>query len=130
MVAFDEKYRAHGLEILGFPCNQFANQEPWSKEKIREFVNKYNVKFQLFEKIKVNGTKAHPLYKFLKKEQSAMLGGIIKWNFTKFVIDREGNVVYRLSPKTSLASKEDEICALLGCDKIASNTDQAVEETA
>lgn len=118
MVAFDEKYRAYGLEILGFPCNQFANQEPGSKEDIRNFCDKYGVKFQMFEKIKVNTSKAHPLYKFLKKEQSAMLGGLIKWNYTKFIVDREGNVVHRLGPKTPIKTKEDELCKLLGCEKV------------
>lgn len=116
MVSFDKRYRTKGLQILGFPCNQFASQEPGKPQQIREFVNNYGVEFQMFEKIRVNPPNAHPLYKFLKREKSGFLGGLIKWNFTKFIIDKEGKVVMRLGPKTSMKSREEKICELLGCD--------------
>lgn len=96
-----EKYESKGLRILAFPCNQFAGQEPGDAEKIYEFASKRNVKFDLFEKINVNGENAHPLWKYLKKKQSGTFGDFIKWNFTKFVVDKEGKVVARHSPSTN-----------------------------
>lgn len=97
-------YRRHkddGLEILAFPCNQFGKQESGDNAQIREFCDlKFNIKFPLFEKIEVNGANAHPLYKHMKSAQPGILGTEpIKWNFTKFLVDKEGNVVERFAPK-------------------------------
>lgn len=94
-----KKYKDKGLVILGFPCNQFGNQEPGDEKSISEgcLVN-YGVSFPMFAKIEVNGTDAHPIYKYLKKELSGFLGGKIKWNFTKFLIDKEGKPLKRFGP--------------------------------
>ena len=90
-----EKYRDRGFEILDFPCNQFAFQAPGSAEKIDSFCTlKYNTKFRRFEKIKVNGSDTAPLYQYLKQQKP----GRIEWNFAKFLIDRQGNVVSRFAP--------------------------------
>lgn len=101
----EELYRAYkdrGLVVLGFPCNQFGNQESGSSEEIGEFCQvNYGVSFPMFEKIEVNGKNAHPLFKFLKSKLSGgLLGSRIKWNFTKFIIDGAGNPVKRFSPTT------------------------------
>ncbi len=95
------KYRDKGLVILGFPCNQFANQEPGDEKQISEgcLIN-YGVSFPMFSKIEVNGDNAHPLYKFLKKELPGLFGSKIKWNFTKFLIDKNGKPVKRFAPVT------------------------------
>ena len=98
-------YKDRGFEVLGFPCNQFGRQEPGSAEEIGAFCRKnYGVTFPIFAKIDVNGPDAHPLYAFLKKRQTGMLGALgisrIKWNFTKFLTDRSGNVVARYGPST------------------------------
>ena len=91
-----EKYAPQGLEILGFPCDQFGHQEPGTEDEIFEFCeSKFGITFPMFSKVEVNGKNAHPLYKWLKSEKSGMLGGAIKWNFTKFLVDREGTVVKR-----------------------------------
>jgi glutathione peroxidase len=97
-----KKYKDQGLVILGFPCNQFSNQEKGSSEEIKEFCQvNYGVSFQMFEKIEVNGKNAHPLYKYLKKELSGgLFGSKIKWNFTKFIIDKNGTPVKRFAPTT------------------------------
>ncbi|KAA0195784.1 Glutathione peroxidase, partial [Hyalella azteca] len=87
--------------ILAFPCNQFGNQEPGTPQEIKEFVKQYNVQFDVFAKVKVNGDDADPLWKFLKKKQGGLLGDFIKWNFTKFVVDKNGVPVSRHSPKTN-----------------------------
>ena len=99
--ALYQKYKDKGLVILGFPCNQFANQEPGDEKSISEgcMIN-YGVTFPMFSKIDVNGDQAHPLYKYLKKELSGLFGGKIKWNFTKFLIDAKGNPVKRFAPVT------------------------------
>lgn len=95
----NKKYKEEGLEILGFPCNQFANQDKGSNEEIQEFCSlNYGVTFNMFQKIDVNGENAHPLYKFLKNEKKGLFSKEIKWNFTKFLIDSEGNVVKRYAP--------------------------------
>lgn len=94
-----EQYHDQGFEILGFPCNQFMNQEPGSAEEIQEFclVN-YGVTFPMFDKVEVNGPDAHPLFVYLKKQAPGALGTkAIKWNFTKFLIDRDGNVLQRFA---------------------------------
>ena len=95
------KYQDKGLVILGFPCNQFANQEPGDEKSIAEgcMIN-YGVSFPMFSKIEVNGDGAHPIYKYLKKELSGLLGGRIKWNFTKFLIDSSGKPIKRFAPIT------------------------------
>lgn len=96
-----QKYKDKGLVILGFPCNQFANQEPGDEKSISEgcMIN-YGVSFAMFSKIEVNGENAHPIYKYLKKELPGFPGNKIKWNFTKFLIDNNGNPVKRFSPTT------------------------------
>lgn len=96
-----QKYKDKGLVILGFPCNQFANQEPGDEKSISEgCVVNYGVSFPMFSKIDVNGKNAHPLYKYLKKELSGFFGSNIKWNFTKFLIDATGKPIKRFSPAT------------------------------
>lgn len=94
-----ETYREEGLEILGFPCNQFAKQDPGSNEEINEFCTlNYGVSFPMFTKIDVNGEEAHPIYKYLKAEAKGVLSSDIKWNFTKFLIDTKGDVIKRYAP--------------------------------
>jgi glutathione peroxidase len=95
--------RERGLEVLGVPCNQFAGQEPGSEAEIQQFCStRYNVDFPLFSKIDVNGADRHPLYTWLTEQKSAPDGpGDIQWNFAKFVVDRQGNVVGRFSPATT-----------------------------
>ncbi len=97
-----KKYAAQGVEVLGFPCDQFGHQEPGSDDEIRGFCElNYGVTFPLFAKIEVNGEGAHPLYKYLKSEAGGLLGSAIKWNFTKFLVGRDGRVVGRYSPTTA-----------------------------
>jgi glutathione peroxidase len=110
-----EKYRQRGLEVLGFPSNQFMNQEPGSEAEIKSFCStKYNVKFPLFSKIDVNGGNAHPLYRFLKVTTRGLLGSQrIKWNFTKFLVNRQGHPVKRYSPVTKPEAIEADIVRLL-----------------
>lgn len=94
-----KKYHKKGLEILDFPCNQFANQAPENNQEIANFCAlHYKTSFETFAKIDVNGKNADPLYKYLKKQKGSILGGRISWNFTKFLVDREGNVVGRFAP--------------------------------
>ena len=96
-----EKYVDQGLVILGFPCNQFAGQEPGTAEEIGEFCQRnYGVSFPMFAKIDVNGDEAHPLYRWLRTEKGGILGDAIKWNFTKFLLGRDGQVIKRYSPTT------------------------------
>jgi glutathione peroxidase len=97
-----EAHQAEGLVVLGFPCNQFGAQEPGSAEEIGAFCQaNYGVSFPMFEKIEVNGPHTHPLYDFLKREKPGVLGTKnIKWNFTKFLVDRAGTVVGRFAPTT------------------------------
>lgn len=110
-------YDAHkdkGFEILDFPCNQFGNQAPGSNEEIQSFCTlNYGTTFPRFAKVDVNGTNASALYKFLKKQKGSLLGSSIKWNFTKFLVDREGNVVKRFAPTDTPESIESDILALL-----------------
>ncbi|MFZ5628584.1 MAG: glutathione peroxidase [Spirochaetota bacterium] len=100
--AIYEKYKDQGFVILGFPCNQFGAQEPGSETEIEQFCQvNYGVKFPMFGKIDVNGSNAHPLYKFLTSEKPGILGlEAIKWNFTKFLVDKNGNPVKRYAPNT------------------------------
>ena len=109
-----EDYRDKGLEILDFPCNQFGNQAPGSNEEIVSFCKlKYDVSFPQFAKIEVNGAAEAPLYTYLKKEKGGMLGSRIKWNFTKFLVDRDGKVVERFAPTVTPEQIEDKIKELL-----------------
>ncbi len=111
-----EKFRAQGFEVLGFPCNQFGGQEPGSEKEIETFCEtKFGVKFPLFSKIDVNGARAHPLYRFLVKAKPGILGTTkIKWNFTKFLIDREGNPVKRYAPGDKPEAIAGDIQRVLG----------------
>ena len=96
------KYHHRGLEVLGFPCDQFGHQEPGSDAEIQSFCElNYGVTFPIFSKIVVNGCGTHPLYKFLKNEKGGLLGDAIKWNFTKFLVDKQGTVVERFAPQTA-----------------------------
>lgn len=105
-----EKYGNNGLKVLGFPCNQFGKQEPGSDKEIAQFCQlNFGVTFQMFSKIDVNGENEHPLYTFLKNEKGGLLGDNIKWNFTKFLIDKEGNVVKRYGSTTKPKSIEKDI---------------------
>jgi glutathione peroxidase len=112
--ALHRAYADRGFAVLGFPCNQFGAQEPGTAEEIGAFcAGKYDVTFPLFAKIDVNGADAHPLYKFLKGEKTGLLGSAIKWNFTKFLVDRRGHVVSRHAPTTTPEALKKEIEALL-----------------
>jgi len=110
-----DTYASQGLSILGFPCNQFLSQEPGTEEEIKNFcMSNFGVSFDMFSKIDVNGKNAHPLYKHLKENASGLLGSkMIKWNFTKFLVDRNGNVVGRYSPSTKPSEMEEDIKKLL-----------------
>lgn len=109
------QHRMQGFEILAFPCNQFGRQEPGTDEDIQSFCSlNYSVKFPVFAKIEVNGPDTHPLYKVLKKEAKGLLGSeAIKWNFTKFLIDRKGKVIERFAPTTTPEQLEEQIERLL-----------------
>lgn len=108
--ALYEKYQAAGFEILDFPCNQFGGQAPEDEAGIKSFCQlNYQVSFPQFAKICVNGANADPIYEYLKKEKSGLLGGAIKWNFTKFLIDQNGEVVARYAP----ADKPEDIAAAI-----------------
>lgn len=109
-----EKYREEGFEILDFPCNQFGSQAPGSNEEIVAFCQrKYHVSFRQFSKIEVNGAKEEPLFTYLKSQKGGLLGGRIKWNFTKFLVDREGVVKERFGPTVTPEKIEEKIKALL-----------------
>lgn len=113
--AMYRKLHDKGLEILGFPCDQFGHQEPGDEEEIKSFCStKYDVSFPMFAKVEVNGENAHPLYKHLKSESPGILGTEgVKWNFTKFLVDRQGRVVKRFGSVDSPEKIEKEIEALL-----------------
>ena len=110
------KHGKEGLVVLGFPCDQFGHQEPGNEEEIRSFCSlKYDVTFPMFAKVDVNGEKTHPLYRFLKKAAPGLLGTeAIKWNFTKFLVDRKGKVVARFAPSDAPESLEKDVEKLLG----------------
>ena len=109
-----EKYQSQGLEILDFPCNQFGHQAPGSDEEITDFCqSRYGVTFQQFKKIEVNGAGEEPLYTFLKSQKKGVMGNNIKWNFTKFLVDRKGNVVARFAPTVTPEKIEEQIKELL-----------------
>ena len=112
------QYKDRGVTVLGFPCNQFGAQEPGTSADIAQFCeSNYEISFPLFARIDVNGADAHPLYKFLKSERSGILGVLglraIKWNFTKFLVSRDGKVVGRYAPTTTPAQLAPEIDKLL-----------------
>ena len=109
-----EAYKDQGLEILDFPCNQFGNQAPGSNDEIHQFCTlKYNVSFPQFAKIDVNGDNESPLYTYLKSQQKGMLGNRIKWNFTKFLVDKNGNVVERFAPTDTPEKLEGKVKEIL-----------------
>ena len=109
-----DKYRDKGLEILDFPCNQFGHQAPGTEEEIQQFCTlKYKTTFPLFAKIDVNGKDADPLFRYLKSVKGGFLGDDIKWNFTKFLISRDGTVVERYAPVTKPEKIESDILKLL-----------------
>jgi glutathione peroxidase len=109
------KLHDKGLEVLGFPCNQFGAQEPGSEKEIEQFCElNYGVTFPMFAKVDVNGANASPLYRHLKSAKKGLLGSeAIKWNFTKFLVDRDGNVVERYAPNTEPKDIEPDVAKLL-----------------
>lgn len=113
-----KEFREQGLEILAFPSNQFMNQEPLSDEEIADFCQlNYGVSFPVFKKVDVNGKDAHPLFKFLKKEATGLLGSQrIKWNFTKFLVGRDGRPVKRYSPSTTPEEIKSDIEKYISTD--------------
>ena len=112
--ALYRKYKDRGLVVLGFPCNQFGAQEPGDAKQIEAFCEtKFHVTFPMFAKIDVNGSGAHPLYQYLRQEKSGLLGSSIKWNFTKFLVDRAGKVVARHAPTARPEGLTRDIEALL-----------------
>jgi glutathione peroxidase len=108
-----EKYKDRGLEVLAFPCNQFGKQEPGTPEEIRRFVDGFNISFPMFAKCDVNGKAQHEVFRFSKTHLSSVLGSSIKWNFTKFLFDRNGMPIKRFGPPTSPNSMEADIISLL-----------------
>ncbi|MBO8177826.1 MAG: glutathione peroxidase [Bacillus sp. (in: Bacteria)] len=109
-----EKYKDQGFEVLGFPCDQFMKQEFDTNDEIMQFCQvNYGVSFPMFAKVNVKGKEAHPLFKWLTQEKKGLLSSEIKWNFTKFLVDRKGNVVDRLAPQTNPAKIEGQIQSLI-----------------
>ncbi|WP_315312363.1 glutathione peroxidase [Pantoea vagans] len=109
-----KKYAAQGLVILGFPCNQFGKQEPGSADDIAQTCHiNYGVSFPMSGKIEVNGTRTHPIFRYLKEELPGVLGGRIKWNFTKFLIGRDGKPIKRFAPTTTPEKMEAAILVAL-----------------
>jgi glutathione peroxidase len=112
--ALQQTLAPRGFSVLGFPCNQFGSQEPGDATQIEQFCSvNYGVSFPMFAKIDVNGSGAHPLYQYLKNAKSGLLGSSIKWNFTKFLVDRSGQVVARHAPTTKPEGLVKEIEGLL-----------------
>ena len=110
-----EEYADQGLVVLGFPCDQFAHQEPGDETAIHQFCTlNYGVSFPMFAKVQVNGRHAHPLYRWLRSEQGGALGDRIKWNFTKFLVDQNGAVVKRFAPSTKPEKIAADVQAILG----------------
>ena len=109
-----QKYKEEGLVVIGFPCNQFANQEPGNDEQVASTCQlNFGVTFQIMKKIDVNGENAHEIFKYLKSETKGLLGSKIKWNFTKFLISRDGKTVNRYAPTTVPAKVEKDIQQML-----------------
>ena len=113
--ALYRKFNGQGLEVLGFPCDQFGHQEPGDEAEIKSFCStRYDVSFPLYAKIEVNGANAHPFYQWLKSEKAGVLGTeAIKWNFTKFLIDRAGGVLKRYAPTDTPEKIEKDLAAVL-----------------
>ncbi len=113
--ALHKKYASKGLVVLGFPCDQFGHQEPGDEAEIKNFCSlNYDVSFPMFAKLDVNGSDAHPLFRYIKKEAKGLLGTeAIKWNFTKFLVDRDGKVRGRYAPTDTPQSIEKDLVALL-----------------
>jgi len=111
-----DTYRDKGFVVLGFPCDQFGHQEPGDEEEIKNFCSlTYNVTFPMFSKIEVNGSNAHPLYRYLKSAKKGLLGTeAIKWNFTKFLVSRDGTVLKRYAPTDTPASIAADLAEILG----------------
>jgi glutathione peroxidase len=108
------KHADKGLVVLGFPCNQFKSQEPGDEKDIKNFCEiNYGVSFPMFSKVDVNGENTHELFKYLKSETKGLLGESVKWNFTKFLVDKEGKVIRRYAPTVEPMAIEDDILALL-----------------
>jgi glutathione peroxidase len=116
--ALYRKHKREGLVVLGFPCDQFGHQEPGDEDEIKRFCSTtYDVTFPMFAKIEVNGSATHPLYRHLKTERPGVLGSeAIKWNFTKFLVGRDGEVLRRYAPKETPEEIERDIVGLLGDD--------------
>lgn len=109
-----EKYADKGLSVLGFPCNQFLSQEPGTEEEIKNFcMSSFGVTFDMFSKIDVNGDNTHPLYAYLKEEAGGFVVDAIKWNFTKFLVDKDGKVIKRYAPSVKPSEIEEDIKGLL-----------------
>ncbi|WP_187264048.1 glutathione peroxidase [Pontibacter beigongshangensis] len=116
--ALYKKYKDDGLVILGFPCNQFGNQEPGGKEEIEQgCLLNYGVSFPMFDKVDVNGENAHPVFQYLKSNLGGLFGSRIKWNFTKFLVDANGKPVKRFAPITKPEKIEPYVQQLLGKNK-------------
>jgi glutathione peroxidase len=113
--ALHRKLKKRGFDVLGFPCDQFGHQEPGDEAEIKNFCSlTYDVSFPMFAKVEVNGEHAHPLYQYLKQEKKGILGtGAIKWNFTKFLVDKHGQVVKRYAPTDKPEDIEKDVVALL-----------------
>jgi glutathione peroxidase len=114
--ALHRRFAERGFAVLGFPCNQFGDQEPWKEAEIERFCSlTYDVTFPMFAKVEVNGLHAHPVWRMLKREKRGILGtGAIKWNFTKFLVDRDGRVVKRYGPTDVPSGIAGEVEKLLG----------------
>ncbi|SET25347.1 glutathione peroxidase [Prevotella sp. kh1p2] len=111
----NQKYKDRGLVVIGFPCNQFGNQDPGSDEEISGFCQlNYGVTFQIMKKVDVNGDNADPIFKYLKEQTGGLLGSAIKWNFTKFLISRNGDTIKRFAPVTAPKKLEKDIEKMLG----------------
>lgn len=109
-----EKYSKKGLSVLGFPCNQFLSQEPGTEEEIKNFcMSSFGVEFDMFSKINVNGDDTHPLYKHLKENAGGFMTDAIKWNFTKFLVDKDGKVIQRYAPSVTPKEIDEDILKLL-----------------
>ncbi|ETW07860.1 hypothetical protein H310_02281 [Aphanomyces invadans] len=114
LAELDTKYRDKGLQILAFPCNQFGGQEPGTNEEIMDFVKTFGISFPFFAKCDVNGSNTIPVFQYLKHNLGGLLGNFIKWNFTKFLVDRNGLPFQRYNPQTAPFDIEADIVELLG----------------
>lgn len=112
--ALNQKYKDKGLVVIGFPCNQFASQDPGSDSEIEGFCQlNYGVTFQIMKKINVNGNDAHPIFKYLKSQTKGVFGSAVKWNFTKFLISKDGETIKRYAPTTKPEKLEKDIESML-----------------